>query len=98
MTATTAASSPTERRAASTEPGADTAAHPGPEPDLEAGAAAHVEPLDDVIRRHIEHALAVCHGRIDGPFGAAHKLVINPHTLRARMRKLGVDWRRHRKA
>jgi transcriptional regulator with GAF, ATPase, and Fis domain len=55
-----------------------------------------VEPLDDVIRRHIEHALAVCHGRIDGPFGAARKLVINPHTLRARMRKLGIDWRRHR--
>jgi len=51
-----------------------------------------------VIRRHIEHALAACHGRIDGPFGAAHKLVINPHTLRARMRKLGVDWRRHRRS
>jgi DNA-binding NtrC family response regulator len=57
---------------------------------------ATVEPLDDVIRRHIEHALAVCHGRIDGRFGAAHKLVINPHTLRARMRKLGIDWHRHR--
>jgi hydrogenase-4 transcriptional activator len=60
-------------------------------------ASSTVEPLDDVIRRHIEHALAVCQGRIDGPFGAAQKLVINPHTLRARMRKLGVDWRRHRK-
>ena len=57
---------------------------------------AAIEPLDDVIRRHIEHALAICKGRIDGPFGAAHKLVINPHTLRARMRKLGIDWRRHR--
>ena len=61
-------------------------------------AAGAVEPLDDVIRRHIEHALAACHGRIDGPFGAAHKLVINPHTLRARMRKLGIDWRRHRRS
>jgi transcriptional regulator with GAF, ATPase, and Fis domain len=60
-----------------------------------AGPAA-IEPLDDVIRRHIEHALATCKGRIDGPFGAANKLVINPHTLRARMRKLGIDWRRHR--
>jgi len=57
---------------------------------------AAIEPLDDVIRRHIEHALATCKGRIDGPFGAANKLVINPHTLRARMRKLGIDWRRHR--
>jgi hydrogenase-4 transcriptional activator len=59
---------------------------------------AMIEPLDDVIRRHIEHALVACRGRIDGPFGAAHKLAINPHTLRARMRKLGIDWRRHRRA
>jgi transcriptional regulator with GAF, ATPase, and Fis domain len=57
---------------------------------------APIEPLDDVIRRHIEHALAVCKGRIDGPFGAAQRLAINPHTLRARMRKLGINWRRHR--
>jgi hydrogenase-4 transcriptional activator len=55
-----------------------------------------IEPLDDVIRRHIERALATCQGRIDGPFGAAKKLAINPHTLRARMRKLGIDWRGHR--
>jgi len=61
-------------------------------------ATVAIEPLDAVIRRHIEHALAACRGRIDGPFGAAHKLVINPHTLRARMRKLGIDWRRHRRA
>ncbi len=55
-----------------------------------------IEPLDDVIRRHIERALTACQGRIDGPFGAARQLVINPHTLRARMRKLGIQWRRHR--
>jgi DNA-binding NtrC family response regulator len=71
-------------------PQAVTSTHP------HAATPGHVEPLDDVIRRHIEHALVVCKGRIDGPFGAAHKLAINPHTLRARMRKLGVDWRRHR--
>ena len=59
-------------------------------------APAAIEPLDDVIRRHIEHALAACKGRIDGPFGAAQKLAINPHTLRARMRKLGINWRGHR--
>jgi transcriptional regulator with GAF, ATPase, and Fis domain len=57
-----------------------------------------IEPLDDVIRSHIDRALVVCQGRIDGPFGAARKLAINPHTLRARMRKLGIDWRRHRRA
>ncbi|HKE15104.1 MAG TPA: sigma-54 dependent transcriptional regulator [Kofleriaceae bacterium] len=55
-----------------------------------------IEPLDQVMRRHIERALAATHGRVDGPFGAARLLHINPHTLRARMRKLGVDWRRHR--
>jgi transcriptional regulator with GAF, ATPase, and Fis domain len=55
-----------------------------------------IEPLDDVIRRHIERALVACQGRIDGPFGVARQLAVNPHTLRARMRKLGINWRRHR--
>ena len=45
---------------------------------------------------HIEAALARTHGRIEGEHGAALLLGINPHTLRARMRKLGVDWRRFR--
>ena len=45
---------------------------------------------------HIERALDACHGRIEGPFGAAKLLGVNPHTLRARMRKLGIDWSRFR--
>ncbi len=52
--------------------------------------------LDTVIRNHIETALKMTHGRIEGPFGAARLLGVNPHTLRARMRKLNVDWRRFR--
>jgi len=48
--------------------------------------------LDEAMRQHISAALARTHGRIDGPHGAARILDINPHTLRARMRKLGVDW------
>src|SRR5262249_28099026 len=52
--------------------------------------------LDEAMVRHIEAALARSFGRIEGPFGAARALGINPHTLRARMRKLGVDWRRFR--
>jgi len=52
-----------------------------------------IEPLDDVIRRYLERALALTHGRIDGPFGAARRLGLNPHTLRGRMRKLGIDWK-----
>jgi transcriptional regulator with GAF, ATPase, and Fis domain len=58
-----------------------------------ATAPGGIAPLDEVIRRHIELALAATHGRIEGPFGAAKLLRINPHTLRARMRKLKVDWR-----
>jgi DNA-binding NtrC family response regulator len=83
---------------------AGSAGHAGPAgPAAFAASAAPaipavIEPLDDVIRRHIEHALAACKGRIDGPFGAAHKLAVNPHTLRARMQKLGINWRRHRRA
>lgn len=48
--------------------------------------------LDDVVRRHIETALKATRGRIEGSYGAAALLEINPHTLRARMRKLGIDW------
>ena len=52
-----------------------------------------IEPLDVMIRRHIEAALAATRGRIEGPHGAAGLLRINPHTLRARMRKLKINWR-----
>ena len=58
---------------------------------------AGILPLDDAIRRHIEAALTATQGRIEGPFGAALLLKVNPHTLRARMRKLGIDWKRFRK-
>jgi hydrogenase-4 transcriptional activator len=47
--------------------------------------------LDEVMAAHIRRALEATHGRIEGPRGAAHTLAINPHTLRARMRKLGVS-------
>lgn len=48
--------------------------------------------LDDAIKRHIEAVLLRVHGKIEGPKGAAARLQINPHTLRAKMRKLGIDW------
>ena len=59
----------------------------------EAPTAAAIEPLDVITRRHIEAALRQTHGRVDGLHGAARLLRINPHTLRARMRKLAIDWR-----
>jgi transcriptional regulator with GAF, ATPase, and Fis domain len=63
-------------------------------PSLAAGV--RIEPLDTVVRRHIEAALEEAGGRVEGPRGAARMLRINPHTLRARMRKLKIDWRRFR--
>lgn len=51
------------------------------------------ETLDATMQARIESALARSLGRIEGPFGAAQALGVNPHTLRARMRRLGIDWR-----
>ena len=52
--------------------------------------------LDEVVVQHVERVLARTGGRIEGRGGAADVLGVNPHTLRARMRKLGVDWSRWR--
>ncbi len=54
-------------------------------------ATGEIVPLATAMRQHIERALAATRGRIEGQRGAAALLQINPHTLRARMRKLGVD-------
>jgi transcriptional regulator with GAF, ATPase, and Fis domain len=64
-----------------------------PAPSAAAGA---IPTLDAAMRAHIEAALARTRGRIEGRRGAAALLAINPHTLRARMRKLGVAWNRYR--
>jgi len=48
--------------------------------------------LADSQRSHVERALDATRGRIEGPHGAAALLGINPHTLRSRMRKLGIAW------
>jgi len=67
---------------------------PSPTPVQRVNAAwtATFPTLDEAMREHICAALAHTSGRIDGPHGAARILDINPHTLRARMRKLGVNW------
>jgi len=48
--------------------------------------------LDAAMREHIERALAASGGQIEGRSGTAALLGINPHTLRARMRKLKINW------
>ncbi|MCC6579075.1 MAG: sigma-54-dependent Fis family transcriptional regulator [Phycisphaeraceae bacterium] len=52
--------------------------------------------LDEAMRHHIAAALTATRGRIEGPYGAAKLLRINPHTLRAKMRRLRLDWSRFR--
>lgn len=69
------------------------------EPEARVGARAEppaAASLDMAMKQHIERALATSLGRVEGPFGAAAALGINPQTLRARMRKLGIDWKRYR--
>jgi len=49
------------------------------------------ERLETVIRNHIRRIVKECHGRIDGPFGAAKRLGLNSSTLRSKMRKLNLN-------
>jgi transcriptional regulator with GAF, ATPase, and Fis domain len=65
-------------------------------PDSGASAKASKPGAEDAAA--LEEAVAACLGRIEGPFGAAARLGVNPHTLRARMRRLGVDWARYRRS
>ena len=59
-------------------------------------SGASSESLDEANRQAIVTALQRTRGRIEGPFGAAQVLGINPHTLRSRMRKLGIAWDQYR--
>ncbi len=50
--------------------------------------------LDDAMAGHIQHALNICEGKIYGTDGAAKLLGVNPNTLRSRMDRLGIRYRR----
>jgi transcriptional regulator with GAF, ATPase, and Fis domain len=67
-----------------------------PSPGEHRAGAGPVESLDTAMAAHIERALAATRGRIEGIGGAARLLGVNPHTLRSRMRRLGIDWARFR--
>ncbi len=74
---------------------------PGPESTAhipDGAPAAGVVTLDEAMARHIRAALAATGGRIEGSRGAASLLRVNPHTLRAKMRRLGIDWSVYRPA
>ena len=46
--------------------------------------------MEEMMITHIQHSLELSKGKIEGPGGAAKLLGMNPSTLRARMRKLGI--------
>jgi len=50
--------------------------------------------LNEMNSRHIRHALKLASGKINGPGGAAELLDIHPNTLRKRMEKLGIAYKR----
>ena len=52
--------------------------------------------LDDVVSSHIQNVLAVTEGRIHGDNGAAAVLGVNASTLRNRMNKLGIKYKKNR--
>ena len=52
--------------------------------------------LDEAIIEHIEEALQLSGGIVDGDNGAAELLDVNPHTLRSKMRKFKIDGKKFR--
>jgi len=50
--------------------------------------------LDAVVARHIRHVLGMTDGKIHGPGGAGELLGVNPNTLRAKMKRLGIPFRK----
>jgi transcriptional regulator with GAF, ATPase, and Fis domain len=53
--------------------------------------------LDTLIKRHIKRVLQLSGGKIHGPGGAGELLGVNPDTLRYRMKKLDIPFRKKKK-
>jgi transcriptional regulator with GAF, ATPase, and Fis domain len=54
--------------------------------------------LDVVTANHIRKVLRITGGKIHGPDGAGELLGVNPNTLRYRMKKLGIPFRKNRES
>ena len=74
-------------------PGLGASAVP-PSPAATPAPQAQLPTLDAVTAEHIRKAMCAARGKIQGPGGAAERLGLQPNTLRARMRKLGVPYGR----
>ena len=61
--------------------------------------AREAEPLelDALVKCHIQRVLNLANGKIHGPGGAGELLGVNPDTLRYRMKKLGIPFRKQKK-
>jgi transcriptional regulator with PAS, ATPase and Fis domain len=55
-------------------------------------------PLAEMSSRHIRRALELSGGKINGPGGAAELLAVHPNTLRTRMEKLRIPYKRTKSA
>jgi transcriptional regulator with GAF, ATPase, and Fis domain len=62
----------------------------------DARPAGNVQNLDQANAAHIRQAMNAARGKINGPGGAAELLGIHPNTLRKRMDKLGIPYKRQR--
>jgi DNA-binding NtrC family response regulator len=62
------------------------------------GRMRKVMDLDQLAREHIREVLEITGGKIYGPGGAAELLGINANTLRNRMNKLGIAYKRPRRS
>ena len=80
-------------RSGSAEP---TSAKEPAQPAGHGAAPEDIAPLEEMERRHIVAALESTGGVIHGPNGAAGILKLHPNTLRSRMEKLGITFKRTR--
>jgi hydrogenase-4 transcriptional activator len=70
-----------------------------PAPSAQAGVARRGPVrLDEAMATHIESVLATVGGKIHGPGGAAELLGVNENTLRNRMDRLRISYRRRGRA
>jgi transcriptional regulator with GAF, ATPase, and Fis domain len=53
-----------------------------------------LQPLEQMIARHIIKAMKLAGGQVGGKSGAAERLGVNPSSLRKKMRKLGIPFGR----
>ncbi len=79
-------------RHAHSPPAPGPAAHGSTASQKNGGGPSIIQPatLDAVEREHILHVLEQTQWRIEGPWGAAARLGLNPSTLRGRLRKLRI--------